>query len=132
LKPFLHWLAVAAISFGTLGFGYHTYLEANPFRVAVIVDSSHPMQPRWGKVLARLDDLDDRRYTAFSLFSEKKKVHGWRTTLRPGDLVPYAPRDFSKLSTMSEIDQAEEVIFLTNASEDDIDAYDDWTILRVD
>jgi len=120
------------MSFGSLGFGYHTYLEANPFRVVVIIDSSHSMQARWPKVLALLDDLDDRRYTEFSLFSEKNKVHGWQSTLRPGDLLPYAPRDFSKLVAMSEIDQAKEVFFLTNASESEVAAFDNWEILRLD
>lgn len=132
MKPFLQWLAVAFISFGSLGFGYHTYLEANPFRVAVIVDSSHSMQAWWPKVLALLDDLDDRRYTEFSLFSEKSRVHGWQSTLRPGDLLPYAPRDFSKLAAISEIGQAKEVFFLTNASENEVSAFNNWKILRFD
>lgn len=119
------------IAFGSLGFGYHTHLEANPFRIAVVVDSSHPMQKQWPEVLALLDDLDDRRYTEFSLFSEKNKVHGWQSVLRPGDLVPYAPRDFSRLKTMSEIEQAAEVVFLTSANDDDVDAFNNWTILRL-
>jgi hypothetical protein len=40
-----------------------------------------------GTVLAVLDSIEDRRYTEFSLTTGKKRVHGWQTSLRRGDLV---------------------------------------------
>lgn len=100
MAPFLRWLAAALVSFGALAGGYHVYLETDPFRVAVIVDSSYPMQAVWPRVTSMLREIDDRRYTEFSLHSEKNKVHGWQRTLRADDLVAYAPRNFTKLQTM--------------------------------
>ena len=134
MPPFLRWLAGALVSFGALAGGYHTYLQADPFRVAVIVDSSYSMQAVWPRVTSALREINDRRYTEFSLHSEKSQVHDWRPTLRPDDLVAYAPRNLTKLRGMldsPDFEDVTEIIFVTNADPTDLDAFEGWTILNL-
>lgn len=132
MAPFLRWLAAALVAFGGLAGGYHAYLEANPFRVVVIVDSSFPMKAVWGRVTSTLREVGDRRYTEFSLYSEKNKIHDWQPTLRPDNLVAYAPRNFAKLQNVlnsSEIDAVSEVIFVTNAGTAELGEFQGWTVV---
>jgi len=134
MAPFLHWLAAALISFGTLAGGYHTYLDARPFRVLVIVDSSFPMKAIWPKVTSKLQEIGDRRYTEFSLYSEKNKVHDWQPVLRPDDLVAYAPRSFAKLQSMlksSGVGDVAEIILVTSARTTELKEFEDWTVLSI-
>lgn len=134
MTPFLRWLVAALVSFGTLAGGYHAYLEANPFRVLVIVDSSFPMKTIWPKVTSTLQEVGDRRYTEFSLYSEKNKVHDWQSVLSPDDLVAYAPRNFGNLQNMlnsSEIDDVTEVVFVTNANTIELGEFGDWRVLSI-
>ena len=134
MKPYLVWLAIALVSFGGLGGGYHAYLEAHPRKVLVVVDASFAMQPAWTRVGLALSQLEDRRYTSFSLFTEKGKVHGWSARLHPGKISPYAPRDFSRLVNgpqPPEIAEATERVLITNASGADLEPFDDWVIIHV-
>lgn len=134
MKPFLLWLAMAAVSFSGLGGGYHAYLNANPHKLLVVVDASFAMQPAWSSVGDVLSRLEDRRYTSFSLFTERSRVHGWSTRLHPGKISPYGPRDFSRLVSgpqSAEMTEASEKVLITNASGADLDPFDDWVVIRV-
>jgi hypothetical protein len=133
MKPFVMWLGIALASFAGLGGGYHLYLSENPHKLLVVVDASFAMQSDWSRVARNLSELQHRRYTTFSLFTEKGKVHGWSQRLHPGKISPYAPRDFSKLlggASYAEMDEANERILITNAPSGELDAFDDWVIKR--
>lgn len=134
MKPFAVWLAIAAASFGALAGGYHMHLESSPRRVTVLVDTSYPMRTSWSAVSTRLRAIESERYTEFSLFTEKGKVHGWQARLRPGDIAPYAPRDLAKLASpraQAEFDEADERILITNAGPDELSAPGGWDVLRL-
>lgn len=133
VKPFLIWMAVTLAAFGALAGTYHLSLEGDPRRILVVVDSSFPMTSAWHRVPSVLDRLDDQRYAAFGLITEKSPVHGWQPQLALGRLSPYAPRDFARLRSTQgapEAEQATEVFFLTNASEDQLEGLPSWTIIR--
>ncbi len=87
------------------------------------------MEAVWPSVLSSLDDIDDRRYTEFSLHTEKKQVHDWRSALRAGDLVAYASRDFSRLQDLQiglDVSETNEFVFVTNARQRELEAYRGW------
>jgi hypothetical protein len=134
LKSFLQWLAFTVAGFGSLSGGYHLYLQENPSRVVVVLDSSFPMEPDKAQAMAVLNEIGDRRYTEFSLYTEKGRVHGWLPELRAPDSVPfYAPRDWSQLSSLEnnpEFSAATETILVTN---DPAAANQptDWTVVHL-
>ena len=108
-------------------------LEGSPRRVLVVVDSSFQMKSEWRKVPDMLDALDDKPYSQFGLVTEKGRVHGWRRALALGPIVPYAPRDLESLSdgaAFPEVDEADEIYFVTNAPESELAAFSGWTLLR--
>ncbi len=133
MKPFGLWLAVALAAFGGLAAAYHLALTAAPHRVLVVVDSSFAMKDDWPGVKRTLNGFEARRYSEFALITEKRRVHGWRATLRPGRLTAYAPRDFAKLAdgtAFPEIAEAAEIHFLTNAPDDALEPFDHWRLIR--
>jgi hypothetical protein len=74
MTRFILWLVLALVAFGGSAGGYHVYLTENPRRVAVVVDTSYPMQSVWGRVPLVLDELDEARYTEYSLASDKRLI----------------------------------------------------------
>lgn len=134
LKPFLQWLAMTVAGFGALGGGTHLYLAEHPARILVVVDTSFPMQPSWPALGAALDEIHARRYSEFSLYTEKGPVHGWQPGLSLRAISPYAPRDWSKLADIGrgkEFSEASEVILITNDPAFS-GAPGDWSIKRLD
>lgn len=128
------WLAIAAAGHGALAAGYHLYLTSSPRRLAVVLDSSFPMRPVWSQVEGALDRLGERRYTVFSLFTEKSRVHGWSPRFRPGRVTPYAPRDFAGLAALAatgELAEADEVVMITNATDAETGAPSGWRVERL-
>ena len=133
MKAFLVWLTLTLGAFGGLGGGYHLALESAPRRVAVIVDSSFAMKPVWHRVSPLLRDLSQRKYSEFSLMTEKGAVHSWEQRLSPGKLAPYAPRDFAALEgggRFPEVEEASEVFLITNAPAGETADFGGWTIVR--
>ncbi|MGI9336036.1 MAG: hypothetical protein ACR2RL_23055 [Gammaproteobacteria bacterium] len=134
MKPFAVWLAAAIGAFAAFGGGYHMHLESSPRRVVVLVDTSYPMRTSWQAVAGQLANLEERRYTQFSLFTEKGKIHGWNARLRPGDVAPYAPRNLDKLSNpghQPEFTEADDRILITNADAAELPGPSGWDILRL-
>ncbi|HKJ62000.1 MAG TPA: hypothetical protein VKA94_08390 [Hyphomicrobiales bacterium] len=117
LKPFLQWLAFTLVGFGSLSGGYHLYLKQHPSHVVVVLDSSFSMQRDLAQIRAALDEISNRRYADFSLYTEKGIVHGWRPRLSADNVTFYAPRDWSRLSSLgnnAEFSKANETILITN------------------
>jgi hypothetical protein len=132
MKAFLLWLALAIIGFGGLAGGYDNYLRDNPRRIAVVVDTSYDMTAVWPRVEPTLSDIGATRYSAFSLITDKRLIHGWQPRLRLNLAEPYGPRDFGKLMelrTASEIAQAETVYFLTNAPASETAPFSGWQVV---
>lgn len=129
MKPLAIWLGVFVIVIGGFFFGYDRFRDANPDRVFVLVDSSFGMEPDWRSVQGVLDQLDDRRYTEFALATEKESIHGWRSRLSLGAVAPYAPRDLTDID-YPEIDEATELILVTNAAESELTGFEAWEIVR--
>ena len=63
MKRVLAWFVLATAAYGALAGGYHVHLDANPRRIAVVVDSSNPMKGTLERVDAVLDELAARAGT---------------------------------------------------------------------
>lgn len=135
MKPFLIWLVIAVLVFGGIGGGYHAMLTRNPRKVLVAVDSSFQMKSAWPRVPELLDSLDNQRYTAYGLVTEKNPIHSWKSMLELGNVVPYAPADFSKLTGSGkypEIDAAGQKYFITtDTAVTSNKEFKDWNILQL-
>jgi hypothetical protein len=134
LKSFFQWLAFTLAGFGSLSGGYHFYLKEYPSRVLVVVDTSYPMKPDEAQVRAVLDEIDNRRYTEFSLYTEKAKVHGWLPQLTLGNVTYYAPRDWSQLTGLKanpEFSEASDTILITNDPADPKQP-GGWKVMRLE
>ena len=102
MKPFLLWLSITLSIFGACSAAYHLYLTQNPRKILVAVDSSFQMNAVWQRVPVTLTSIQQQRYAQFALVTEKARIHSWSPSLQLGTLVPYAPRDFSKLERDTE------------------------------
>ncbi len=134
MKPFIIWLAIACIVFSGMSGAYHLYLSSNPRLVLVAVDSSFSMKSAWPRVADKLEGIAERRYASFSLVTEKNRIHTWDDRLKLGKLVPYAPRDFSKLADSSaypELDEAQEKYLITTRDGARESSLQDWTIIQL-
>jgi hypothetical protein len=133
LKPFLQWLAFTLGGFGSLGGGYHLYLTQHSSHVVVVLDSSFSMQRDLPQIRAALDEISDRRYAKFSLYTEKGIVHSWRPRLSADNVTFYAPRDWSRLSSLrsnAEFSQANDTILITNDPAAP-NPPSDWTVVHL-
>lgn len=132
MKPFLLWLVLAILGFGGLAGGYDNHLRENPRRIAVVVDTSYDMAAVWPRVEPKLAEIGSARYSAFSLITDKRLIHGWQPQLRVNLADPYGPRDFAKLTDLKaapEIAEAETVYFLTNAPASETAPFTGWQVV---
>ena len=134
MRPLLIWLLAAVLGFSALAGSYHFYLLENPRRLLVIVDASRPMAADWSAVEPLLDQLNRRRYTVFSLATEKDLVHAWSSYLALGLTRPRAARDFSRLRSRTHLNLGSNptVLFVTNAEPALTAEFKDWQIVRPD
>jgi hypothetical protein len=119
MKPFLVWCAVFFVLYTGCSLAYHTYLTQAPRQVLVAVDTSFPMQAVWDQVPEVLATIQQRRYTLFSLITDKGHLHSWQPGLRLGAIRPYAPRDLTALvdpAQTPEIEAADTIYLITNAA----------------
>jgi len=134
VKRFGLWLASATIVYGAIAGGWHLYLNANPRSLAVVIDASYPMQANWSQLRSQLDRIADRRYTRFALATEKGLQHSWDWNLNLGRVTPYAPRNFERLrslrDSLTELREADEVWFITNAADAELGPFADWRLVR--
>ena len=119
MKQLLIWCAVFLGLYGALSGAYHLHLTRHPRRVLVAVDTSFPMQAVWSQVPDTLAALQGRRYTLFSLITDKAKIHTWQSQLDLGHLQPYAPRALSQMldhQRYPEMGAADQVYVVTNVA----------------
>lgn len=130
MKAFTFWLLATLLGYGALGGGYHHQLSSNPQKIVVIVDSSFAMKDRWGDIPALLDSLDDKKYSTFSLVTEKRILHGWDDALKWTTLTAYAPRDFSRATEFRPVKEADKVYLITNAGPEELRDVPNWEVVR--
>ncbi len=133
MKPLAIWFGAFALVFGAFAVGYHFLREGDPDQVLVVVDSSFDMESVWRQIPDQLDDLDNGRYSEFALATEKQLIHSWSPELRMGAVTPFAPRDFTSLTSgeFDEIEEASELVLITNASDAETDELDGWRVVRI-
>jgi lipase chaperone LimK len=128
MKHFFIWLGVFLALFAGLGLGYHFYLSASGARVFVAVDVSLSLDQAKPKLKALLVELGGRPYTRYMVVTNsssraQRLVQAWQAGITPDtvrklmeiamfDTLPLAP-----LREFSEKDEADEVLFLTNAAD---------------
>ena len=134
MKLFAFWLSISVTCFALLSAGYHYYLSANPHRVVVVLDTSEPMRSNWQQINKVLARLGSRRYTEFSLASEKDMIHGWSRFINLGITEPEDQRDFARLRDASNHlthIRASKFYFVTNAPASELSDFSrDWQIVR--
>jgi hypothetical protein len=134
MKPFVIWLVLVFIVFGAISGVYHLYLSNSPHKVLVAIDSSFSMKAVWSQVPSILRQLEERRYTTFSLVTEKNKIHSWAPALQLGALIPYAPRDFAKLignGQYPEIGEAQQKYLITDPEGAQNNNFKGWTVIQL-
>ena len=132
MKLFATWTLTLILSFGMFSGAYHLYLNNNPRKILVVVDSSFAMQPVWHRIPPLLEKIDRRRYSVYGLITEKSRIHGWTEQLNLGKVSPYAPRSFSGLNEAKypEIEDASEIYLLTNAEASQLHDFQGWRVLQ--
>ena len=132
MRPLFFWLLAAILGFSILTGSYHFQLLEHPRQLLVIVDASQPMAADWQAIEPMLNQLNQRRYTVFSLATEKDLVHDWSSYLALGLTRPRAGRDFSRLRSRThlDLDSNPEVLFITNAEPLLTAEFSDWHIVR--
>ncbi len=133
MKPFLIWLVITVASFAALGGGYHLYLSDHPRRILIVLDASYAMQADWRAIPRVLEPISTQPYTEYSLYTEKSKVHGWTSSVAYEQVRPFAPRDLTKLEDFrhqSEFEDADRIIFITNAGASELAGLGDWELVR--
>ena len=133
MKPFLAWLAITVAWFASLSGGYHLYLSEHPRRVLVVLDASYAMQADWREIPRVLEPITEQPYTEYSLYTEKSKVHGWKSIVSYERLRPFAPRDLTRLEELPrqpEFEEADRIIFVTNAGESELARLGNWELVR--
>ena len=132
MKLFATWTLTLILSFGMFSGAYHLYLNNNPRKILVVVDSSFAMQPVWHRIPPLLEKIDRRRYSVYGLITEKSRIHGWTEQLNLGKVSPYAPRSFSGLNEAKypEIAEASELYLVTNAEAAQLHDFQGWRVLQ--
>jgi hypothetical protein len=135
MRAFRNWLVLACGLFGVAFWSYHTYLQAWPKKVLVIVDGSYPMTAVWDQVPPRLRSMTGARYTLYALATDKGLIHSWQPKLELNAVRPYAPRqliDLPQRLQFPERAQATEIDLITNAAADELPTGTGWRQLRLD
>lgn len=131
MKTFASWLVLFVVAFGGFAGGYHLWLGENPRRVVVVVDASFPMQAVWPRIPQTLAALQHRPYSVYALETDKSTVHAFADRLSLGGTIAYAPRNFDRLKQGDGLlDEADEVILVTNASAAELDGLPGWKVVR--
>ncbi len=130
MKAFALWAGITILVFIGLFGAYHFYLIQSPRKILIAVDSSYPMKEVWPQISSALEQIAQKRYARFCLVTEKNKIHDW--ALRPDmdKILPYAPRNFSRLTGNAqypEIGQAQKCYLITNAVRPE--GFDGWEII---
>ena len=99
MKRFVDCLILTCVILGACGSSYHLYLTINPRIILVAVDSSFQMKAVWPRIPDTLRLIEQQRYATFALITEKNRIHSWSPSLSLGVMIPYAPRDFSRLAS---------------------------------
>jgi len=131
MKAFIIWLLITLGVYGASGVGYHLYLSRSPRKILVAVDSSYEMKSNWPRISRILDRIGTGHYRVYCLVTEKTLVHDWSKHLELGSQMPYAPRDFSRLSgpdPYPEIKAADKRYLITNAVQ--LKGFSGWEIVR--
>jgi hypothetical protein len=134
MKPFIIWIVITLLVFGTSSAAYHLYLEKSPRKILVAVDSSFSMKEVWNQVPQTLRTLEGQRYVTYSLVTEKNKIHSWSPELKLGTIVPYAPRDFSKLignAKYPEVEEAQQKYLITDPDGAQSNNFRGWTVISL-
>lgn len=118
MRTFLLWCVLTMSCYSGLVAAYHLYLSSHPRRILIALDTSYPMQPVWEQARAMVQALPQRRYSEFSVITDKGRLHGWQPAPALGNLQPYAPRNFATFldpRQSPEIAAADTVYVVTNA-----------------
>ena len=119
MKKTAVWLAAAVILYGGLFVSAHLFLNSNPHKVIVIVDTSYEMGKYEKSIHERLLEIFSSRYSVFALYTDKSSVFSW--TQSPHlvkNMKFYGPQNFENLlsdSVKNEFEKADKIILITNS-----------------
>jgi hypothetical protein len=132
MKRRIAWLALAVgITTGAFG-GTAAYLEANPRRVIVVLDSSYPLGGSWdsemraARRIGQSSYISGGDYAVFAAYTDKGLIHSWRPKeVALGNIQPYAPRDYERLAVLAaapDFQAADEIFYVTTVPNQSVPA----------
>ncbi len=120
MKRFFVWLTIFLVVNILIGFGMHFYLQKNPKKIVIAIDSSYSMLNSWSKVLKYAERYGNSNYTKYTLITDKFIIHSWEDRIllqKLNSIKPYGPREleiFYDTEKFKEINEANVVYILTN------------------
>ena len=133
MKPFLIWLVIFVLGFGTATATQHWVKTNEPDRITIIVDASYPMSTKWDNVKDAVNKISNKNYTLYALFTEKGIVHNWKDKPVIGQTKAYGPRDFTSIAKIDNfIDKNNNTVyFITDDSGVSNNIPSNWTVIKI-
>lgn len=104
--------------YGILSVASHLYLSMNPRKLCIVIDTSYAMEKYQNDIFEKVDSLTTRRYTEFSLVSDKSIIYSWTASPQATrSLKFYGPDDFSRINTDDNplLAEADYVVLISNS-----------------
>lgn len=121
MKKFIIWLIITLVVFAGLFGVLHFTFSNNPKRIIVAVDTSIGMKKVDYRVKSTIKKLLGRRYSVYTLITDKSKLAEWKTKpVVPRDLKYYGPQDLTRFEGMKNVvdfNGANQVYFITNKAD---------------
>jgi len=120
MKKFFIWLSAFLIVNASLIVATHFYMLSNPNKILFAIDTSYNMKSVWNKVLKELDRYNNKRYTKYSLITDKILIHSWEDNLlvdKISNLKVYGPREIEQFydsNKYKELKEANVIYIITN------------------
>ncbi len=104
--------------YGILSGASHFYLSMNPRKLCIVIDTSYMMEKYQSDIFEKIDALTTRRYSEFSLVSDKSLIYSWTASPQATrSLKFYGPDDFSRINTNDNplLAEADYIIMISNS-----------------
>ena len=123
MKRFLVFLVIFIILAAGITVFTSIYLDLNPKKIVIAVDSSYNMNNYWTRLTEIVKSYESARYSTFTLITDKMTVHSWDTELKTyklGSIKPYGPQDITVFlddRRYPELKKAAQIIIITDAED---------------
>ena len=136
MRRWTTWILAQAAFWGIAAGATHWHASEHPRRLAVVIDDSNPMHTQWARTLeCARSATTGRRYHTYMVLTPKRILHPWSEQVPPtvgSALIPYGPRILDRALEHDALDQADDVLVVTNASTLPESAPKSWVSRRIE